>query len=207
MACSPNEVIILVIRKKLCKKKGRNGMLENTRKKEIEDIVDNIIDSNELRTPGFDLAEFLCKKQDFKIGQQDMVDGTTGLLFINEKEFIPGTKTHKLIVVSNSLKHESNFKMRRRYIVAHEYAHSVLHKKDSVQYAHRDAAKKDNQEELEADFFARCLLMPSDLVNSILSGDIAKKMDADEKTLLISRVFNVTPKKAKIRLEEDLQTI
>lgn len=50
---------------------------------------------------------------------------------------------------------------KSRFITAYEYEHYVLHKKqDKDFYAHRDRDIRDSPKELEADYFARSILMP-----------------------------------------------
>lgn len=58
--------------------------------------------------------------------------------------------------------------------------------------------------EREADYFARCLLMPSDIIKAFLEADFIKRMNFDEKVKWISSLFNVTSKKATQILKEDL---
>lgn len=175
------------------------------RKAEIVKVVDDIVLKNkELSSPAFDIVKYLKEKEDFAIASKPMVDDTTGMLFVDDDEFISDTDTHKLIVINSLLKEQSNFIQRRRFIIAHEFAHYILHKKDTKQYAHRDTSKKDTQEEKEADFFARCFLMPKDIIDVLLNIDFVKESSHEAKVALISRIFNVTKKKAKQRLEEDL---
>lgn len=179
-------------------------MLTEKRKKEIEAAAEQIRIKYNLHSPAFDLAKFLTETENFIIGEQVMDDGTTGLLLVNDCEPIPGTNSHKLIATNLSLRSEENYKARRRYIAAHEYGHFILHKQNSQLFAHRDVAHQDSLEEREADYFARCLLMPRNLVISILNAEVAQSLNSEEKISMIARIFNVTPKKATLRLEKDL---
>lgn len=172
------------------------------RQNEIESIVDRIIEENGIDIPGFDLVSFLKEKKGFIIGIKAMDDDTTGILAINDDKCIVGDGNHKVIAVNSRLRYEPDFFQRRRYIIAHEYAHSELHKQSNSLYAHRDTSKKNTVVEKEADFFARCLLMPRKLIYEALNVEYAKDMKKDEKISLVSRTFNVTEKKAKIRYEE-----
>lgn len=179
-------------------------MPEINRRIEIEALVNEMIQKNNIETPGFDLIKFL-NQEGFQVVLQDMDDGdTTGLLLIDDINCIPNTDTHKLIAINSKLQSQPEFFKRRRYIAAHEFAHSQLHKKDLTQYAHRDYSKKDALEEKEADFFARCLLMPKSLMNQFLNLSFMKSLSLERKISIISKLFNVTEKKARIRLTEDL---
>ena len=172
------------------------------RAQEIETLVDNILTQNEL-SPRFDLTHFLFQKG-FQIVQQELDDDTTGMLFVDDNNFIPGTQSNKLIVINSKLKQKDDFIQRRRYISAHEFAHEQLHKKEQVQYAHRDYSKKETQEEMEADYFARCLLMPRKFIESLFSLEQFKQLPFNMKVAIVSSVFNVTESKAQKRLESDL---
>lgn len=185
-------------------KRKERAMLTSERKKEIEDVADRIISNYGLNKPGFDLTAFLVSKENFMVGMQDLDEDTTGLLLVNEHEFIGDTQTHNLIVINSVIRGCPDFLKRRRYIAAHEYGHYVLHKKSDEIYAHRDYTKKDALLEKEADYFARCLLMPRELIEKTLSLLEMQSADIEEKISLIARTFNVTEKKARIRLTEDL---
>lgn len=179
-------------------------MLTSERKKEIEDEANRVISTYGLNKPGFDLTAFLVLKEGFKVGMQDLDKDTTGLLLVNEHEFIRDTQAHNLIVINSTIAGGVDFLKRRRYIAAHEYGHYVLHKKGDEIYAHRDYKEKDTLLEKEADYFARCLLMPRELIEKTLSLFDMKAADIEEIIALIARTFNVTEKKARIRLTEDL---
>lgn len=193
-----------IIRKTLERIYGKMNAsaLSPEQKAKIESIVDDKIKEFGLDTPRFDLIKFLKEKENFEIVLQRMPDDTTGLIIINDNEIIQGMNTHKLIAVNDNLQKDPNYIQRRRFIVAHEYAHSILHKNQSVLFAHRDTDKKDTYTEQEADFFARCLLMPRSLIESVKKSETYNKLSDSEKIPYICQIFNVTEKKAKQRLKE-----
>jgi Zn-dependent peptidase ImmA (M78 family) len=140
----------------------------------------------------------LLKKNDFVIQQMDLPSKTTGLIIVNDEEEIGDTHINRLIVVSKL----KNY-LQSRFIVAHEYAHFVLHKKtDQPLFAHRDL---DGHEttilEKEAECLARCLLMPQELVLSKLYS-VNNKYNENEKISFIANEFRVTDAKAKVRLAD-----
>lgn len=183
-------------------RKMNESVIKKERKEEIEHIVDSKIAEHNLLVPRFDLIKFLKEKEGFEIVLQNMPDDTTGLIIINDNEKIQGTDTHKLIAVNNGLQTDLNYIQRRRFIIAHEYAHSNLHKNESVLFAHRDTCKRETEEEQEADFFARCLLMPRKLVNEVLESISSEKLSDNEKAKYVAEIFNVTEKKARVRIKE-----
>lgn len=179
-------------------------MPDLARRQEIEHIVNTLIEENNLGVPSFDLTKFLITKYSFRVGAQDFDTNTTGILLIDDDNYIPGTDTHRLISVNRDLgvNDEYVYYLKKRFIVAHEFAHFILHKNEYVQFAHRDIDKKDSPEEREADYFARCLLMPQKLISNVLDVEGIKEQCLCEKAKMISRLFSVTTNKAKKRIEE-----
>lgn len=174
------------------------------RKQKIEEIVSNIIIENSINHSLFDITKFLMSKYNFKIGVQDFEKSTTGMLLVDDDAYIPNTDTNRLIVVNRDLGVEDEYiyNLKKRFIIAHEFAHFVLHKKDHTQFAHRNTDKKDSADEKEAEYFARCLLMPKDLISNLLSVEGVKEQDLCAKANMVSRLFSVTLTKAKQRIEE-----
>ena len=176
--------------------------LTDNRMQEIQAIANRILQRNNLR-PGFDLAKFLTEHEKFAIGLQRMDPDTTGMLLINPEHTIANTGSNRVILVNESLKTDVDFNYKRRFIVAHEYGHAVLHASGKELYAHRDTSALNDEVdnhwlEQEAEYFARCLLIPADNVIELLS---IKGLDND-KSAVVSLVFKVTKKKAVQRLKE-----
>jgi len=83
-----------------------------------------------------------------------------GMLFREKEDGIP-------VIVVNSL----NAKVRQRFTVAHEIGHHVLHenalyvdKSFAVRFRDSRSSLAINPEEIQANRFAACLLMPEQLV-------------------------------------------
>lgn len=180
------------------------------RKKEINEKVDSLMLEKQMTEPGFDLIAKLTDpktfsdRRPFQIVTQTLDEDTTGILLVDDNNNIPNTNTHKLIAINTLLQSSQDYRKRRRFIIAHEYGHYILHKQNDTQYAHRDTRNKNDIIEQEADYFARCLLMPEKFINQVLKLNFAQNLDLEGKADLISRLFNVTKKKAYQRLDEDL---
>ncbi len=174
------------------------------RKKFIEETVSKITNENGIDYSLFDITKFLITKYNFRIGVQDLDKNTTGMLLVDDDAYIPNADTHRLIVVNRDLNvdDEYTYNLKKRFIIAHEFAHFILHKKDHTQFAHRNTDKKDSNDEKEAEFFARSLLMPKDLVIGVLSIGAVSTLDSSAKANIISRLFSVTHKKAKQRMDD-----
>lgn len=180
-------------------------MPRKERKVEIEQIINDLSNKHkEFTIPAFDIIKLLKEKEGFAIGTKVMTDDTTGMLIVDDENWIEDAQTHRLIVVNALLQEQKDFIQRRRFIIAHEYAHFILHKKETKQFAHRDTSRKLSEEEKEADYFARCLLMPETALRSLLNLDFVKGLSFTTKIMLVSRFFNVTQNKAIQRVKEDL---
>lgn len=155
------------------------------------------------KSPYVDIVS-LVKKDGFNVEPKDMDIDTTGCLLVNNDE----ANKERIIMVNTKFKNPDNeedvvFK-KSRFITAHEYGHFILHKEDGHPiYAHRDTDHREDDIELEADYFARSLLMPLDnfkmyynAINEIGNGDEVFTVT------VLSRLFKVTKNKVKKRVED-----
>lgn len=96
----------------------------------------------------------------FVVGNAKLDDSEDGFLAIQTSDMAKdgdGTCNDKIIGVN--AKRSLDWK---RFIIAHEFAHSVLHYKTGEIYLHRENKKGKDAEENDADFFAAALLMPKE---------------------------------------------
>jgi Zn-dependent peptidase ImmA (M78 family) len=108
---------------------------------------------------------------------------------------------HQVYIGVNSL-HHSN---RRRFTIAHEVGHYVLHKglrlhvdtDFRINWRDEESSKAINPDEIEANRFAAELLMPTDF----LLKDIDTLKDASQISLnALAKRYGVSPQAMKIRL-------
>ncbi len=195
------------------KKKGGCTMKDITlnRKNEIEEIVTKILlDYDFSKEPSVDIVT-IVRKDGFLVQKADIPMDVTGYLAVNDNEPVDEMgQYNRLIVVNTKFKNPDNEESvvlkKSRFIAAHEYGHFILHKKEQKLYAHRDDDKRENPEELEADYFARSILMPMerfkkcnkviDEILSIFGHEKAEKLRVE----ILSMVFEVTRDKVKKRL-------
>ncbi len=102
----------------------------------------------------------ICKENGIKVFEQYLPSNVFGFIAIDsnfEKKY--GSK--KVIVVNLS-----DSATRRRFTIAHELAHYILHKEKRIKiYAHRDTVGEiQTNKEKEANIFALNVLMPKNLV-------------------------------------------
>jgi len=96
----------------------------------------------------------------FIVGNAKLDDAEDGFLAIQTSDMAKdgdGTSNDKIIGVN--AKRSLDWK---RFIIAHEFAHSVLHYKTGEIYLHRESKKGKDAEENDADYFAAALLMPKE---------------------------------------------
>ena len=97
---------------------------------------------------------------------------------------------------------------RRRFTIAHELAHFVLHRENGTLYAHRDMVDNTgvlNSIEREANYFAANILMPEQLVRDKVQ-DIREEMWGVLPAFVLRREiadsFAVSESAAEVRLKQ-----
>ncbi len=183
----------------------RDKLMDNIRKErmlEIEKITSALVgDVGFEDSPYVDIVS-LVKKDKFKVEPMPMEPETTGCLFVNEDE----NKTERLITVNTYFKNPENepdvvFR-KSRFITAHEYGHFILHKKDGLPiYAHRDTDHRTDEKELEADYFARSVLMPWKSFHIFY--EVLNEMGGKDEEFtvdMLSKLYKVTRNKVRKRI-------
>lgn len=139
----------------------------------------------------------LCGKYGLDVYEEYMPEGVSGLIVYQDENFSK-FPTGKLIVAN--LRDSAK---RRRFTIAHELAHFVLHRKDDeALYAHRDAGQ-NSPAEREANIFASCVLMPASLVRGAiddLNTSLWGGATDSEKIYHVANEFAVSADAARVRL-------
>lgn len=167
-------------------------------KKEIIERAKEVCAKNHISEYPVNIVE-LCKSYGILVYQEYLPDDVSGFI-VAQEELFDKYESNRVIVVNLS-----DCASRRRFTIAHELAHYLLHKKDAdILYAHRDAGQNGGIEQ-EANIFASNLLMPEDLVRSALSqqqGEAGRKLLYFEKVAYIADQFAVSRPAAQVRLEQ-----
>lgn len=186
--------------------KGDDKMpnIEKSRMLEIEAITSKLLEDIDFdKSPYVDIVS-LVKKADFEVEPSEMDIETTGCLFVSDD-----AKNKKRLILVNTIfrnpENESDVVFKKsRFITAHEYGHFILHKKEGQPiYAHRDTYHRTDPIELEADYFARSILMP--LSQFKIYYEILNQMGNDDERFtvsLLSKIFKVTSNKIRKRVED-----
>lgn len=141
----------------------------------------------------------ICNEKGIKVLEAYLPPEVSGYI-MTSKNGVPGYDADQVIIVNLS-----DAPTRRRFTIAHELAHYVLHKKpeDDI-YAHRDVGEY-NSKEREANIFASNILMPEELVREEIRR-LCDTMWGDVSPLIkINRVaerFAVSSSAAEVRLKE-----
>lgn len=89
----------------------------------------------------------LVKKYGFLVGNAELDDNEDGFLIISGDQKIIGVNKSRSLDL-------------KRFVIAHEFAHSVLHYERGQVFLHREHKKGKGNDENDADYFAAALLMP-----------------------------------------------
>lgn len=125
-------------------------------------------------------------------------DEISGMLFRNEDS----------IIIGINLSHHKN---RRRFSIAHEIGHLVLHDKEvfidkvvRVNFRDSRSSMAIDSEEIEANAFAATLLMPRDFVqkeiNKLLDRKDSRSFDKEKLISSLARIFQVSNISMEYRL-------
>lgn len=192
--------------------KGETHMrnFDVSRMKQIENIVaDKIKDIDFSESPYVDIVK-LVEENGVEVMTAKMELDTTGRLIIDNAN---GIET-PIIIVNTMFTNPENeddvvFK-KSRFVTAHEFGHYILHNQGNHQRVSekRSSIHITELRELEAEYFARSILMPLDIFGGIYKM-LIKLFGNDKEDLIIgtlSKMFKVTRNKIKERIN-DLQIV
>ncbi len=190
----------------VCRRNGELMGITVQRMLEIEKITSELLTDVDFEEKPYVDIVALVEKAGFVVETRDMDIDTTGCLFVNDET--NSEKKNRLILVNTRFRNSENesdvvFK-KSRFITAHEYGHFVLHKKEGESiYAHRDTDHRTEEPELEADYFARSILMPKEQFLAYYQA--LQQLGSGDKEFInrmLSRLFRVTKNKVRKRTED-----
>lgn len=168
----------------------------------IEKKVNEILESLNYKYDGGEL-DIVKVAQDlgFVVGLSKLPDYEEGFILVDESQkeiqHIIGIPAKKVIGVN--VAHEQS---RKRFTIAHEIGHYVLHSNEKSYFAHREAIKGKDENENEADFFAACLLMPKQYFEKKYHELSSKNLSKMDIIILLQKYFNVPWKSVERRIKE-----
>lgn len=168
---------------------------------EIRETAEKFCEENSITEYPVEIVR-LCNDNGLKVYEEYLPEDTSGLIVVDEKKW-EKYDSNQFIVVNLA---ESA--TRRRFTIAHELAHFLLHKKESKLYAHRDMSGSDSQKnsiESEANYFAANVLMPEKLVREKVS-DIKSQVRGKVPSFVLAKEiadnFAVSEAAADVRLRQ-----
>ena len=158
----------------------------------IEEKATAILKKFNLYEPGFDIKE-LTKSLDIKLIYDTLADDVAG--------FFVMTDNQSIITINRD-----NKPVRKRFTIAHEIGHSVLHSKEQpifidktpkVMFRNIASSTGEIFKEREANAFAAALLMPKELIEQELQN---APNDINKAIRYLADTFNVSENAMSFRL-------
>ncbi len=141
-----------------------------------------------------DIVDF-AQKWGFSVGNAFLPDREDG--FIAIRPISRTEKPEKTIGVN--INRPLYFK---RFIIAHEFAHSILHYKNGEIFLHRENKKGKDDEENDADYFAAALLMPEKSFSRTYHQYKSEKMAENEIYLKLAEIYKAPLESVLRRISE-----
>lgn len=168
--------------------------MDARKKSRIEKVANEVLKSNHLFSAGFDTTK-LVKKLGFNLYFKNLPSNIYGASKITDDE---------TVITIN----EDNAPTRQRFSIAHELGHIFLHQEISLHFSDRLIYAEFNRDEksaagtdwreIEANYFAACLLMPKILLEKEIE-NFNFSLDENEIDELAEK-FKVSPVAMTIRL-------
>ena len=155
--------------------------------KKIESQVLEILQQFRISRPPVHV-EKIALKMDIAVAPTDLGPGISGALIINDGKATIGVNP-------------TESKVRRRFTIAHELGHFLLHKNSQNLFVEKKVFFRDEESSLgeekrekEANAFAAALLMPSSFLKTEIDEAVNKKsLESDEDLVhYLSKKFDVS---------------
>ena len=145
-------------------------------------------------------VELIAKNLGLEVKSQDLGNNVSGVLFIKDGRGIIGFNEIENISI-----------VRKRFTIAHEIGHYILHRHDQnlfvdhkefkAMYRDSDSSKGEIIQEKEANAFAAAILMPKDMILKRLDKmtfDLGS--DEEDSISVLANEFNVSSQAMNFRL-------
>ena len=171
------------------------------RQSEVKRKAEQFCEDNGINSYPVEIVR-ICKENGLKVFEEYLKPDVSGLIVVDEKEW-PKYETNQFIVVNLM-----ELATRRRFTIAHELAHFILHRNGEKLYAHRDMVNDGayaSSIEQEANYFAANVLMPEKLVREKVDNIKDEMWGKIPELVLIREIadnFAVSEAAAKVRLKQ-----
>lgn len=162
-------------------------------RKKIQELVRGLLSANRVRRPPVPVRR-VARSQGARVVLDSLEADLSGFLFRDSNEAVIGVNTR-------------HARVRQNFTIAHELGHLLLHdrneqlhvdRKFSVRLRSDISSKGTDEAEMEANYFAAELLMPTDFIRH----DVQKLIgsDADLAIQKLSEKYDVSREAMSIRL-------
>jgi Zn-dependent peptidase ImmA (M78 family) len=166
------------------------------RRKHIRNLINQLLETNNIQIPPVQVDE-IAKALGIQVQYEQAKDELSGFLL---RDF----SRHRAIIGVN----ESHVPTRRRFTIAHELGHFLLHEKEELhvdrlfQIKRRDGKSTtgENEEEKEANLFAAELLMPAQFIQEELAEIELLDLENDSVISSLADKYNVSRQAMTFRL-------
>ena len=173
-----------------CQSGTRMTRQRRARYSKIESIVTSILHEHDVRSPPVPI-ESIVASYGISIRKGPLGD-VSGLIVRDGDSVMIGVNSDQSFT-------------RRRFTIAHEYGHFILHEGISshidhtyrVNYRSTKSSMAVDVEEIEANFFAASILMPKGF---LIERDAAEYLDSDSGVKQLAADFKVSPHAMSLRL-------
>ena len=138
-----------------------------------------------------DIISF-TKRLGFLVGNAQLEDNEDGFLLIQPND------SHDKIIGVNA----NRSLAFKRFVIAHELAHFILHYERGQVYLHRDHKKGKDNDENDADYFAAALLLPSVSFKRVYNKLTKDGLNENAACLELANIFNVPYESVSRRISE-----
>ncbi len=151
-----------------------------------------LLDKHRLGRSGRVDVNKIAKVLGITVVAHDMDDDDSGILLV---------KDGRAVIIVNGRHHEN----RRRFSLAHELAHFLLHARGSLEIFHRDQRSSlgTSRIEVEANAFAAELLMPEEDIKAWVQSVEFDLLDENAEAIIVEKAkkLGVSPQALSIRIE------
>lgn len=143
----------------------------------------------------------LAKKFGFIVGNAKLDDVEDGFIIIQPRD--SSTRNASIFAHSKVIGVNANRPLDlKRFVIAHEFAHSVLHYNGNGIFLHRDNIKGKNKMENTADYFAAALLMPNESFSREYKKLLAQGLTRNTICYRLASIYKVPFESANRRINE-----
>lgn len=168
---------------------------------EIKKIAEEFCNKNGINSYPVEIVR-ICKENGLKVFEEYLDPKVSGLLVVDDKIW-EKYETNQFIVVNLM-----ELAVRRRFTIAHELAHYMLHRNGNKIYAHRDMTNEGTVRssiEQEANYFAANILMPEALIREKVENIKDEMWGKIPNFILVREIadhFVVSESAAEVRLKQ-----